>query len=110
MPELGIILPKDYTVVMSRIAFVPEAAAHPDLGRRMLAFMMSVQRQTIMARDLQLPVLNPAVERENTARAMRQRHGRQLRPISISPGLVVYLDQVKRARFISRWNEALSTR
>ncbi len=110
VPELGIILPKDYTVVMSRIAFVPEAAAHPDLGRHLLAFLMSVSGQTIMARDLQLPVLNPAVDGENTARAMRQKLGRQLRPISISPGLVVYLDQVKRARFISRWNEALRTK
>ncbi len=110
VPELGVILPKDYTVVMSRIAFVPEAAANPDLGRRMLSFLMSVPGQTIMASDLQLPVLNPAVEGENTARAMRERHGRQLRPISISPGLVVYLDQVKRARFISRWNEALRTK
>ena len=109
-PDLGIILPRDYTVVMSRIAFVPEAAAHPDLGRRLLAFLMSVRGQTIMARDLQLPVLNPAVEGENTARAMRKQLGRQLRPISISPGLVVYLDQVKRARFISRWNEALRTK
>lgn len=110
IPDLGIILPRDYTVVMSRIALVPEAAANPDLGKRLLAFMMSTPGQTIMARDMKLPVLNPEVDDPNTARAMRQRLGTQLRPISISPGLVVYLDQVKRARFISRWNEALRTK
>lgn len=110
IPDLGIILPKDYTVVMSRIALVPEAAANPDLGKQLLAFLMSVRGQTIMARDMKLPVLNPEVDGENTARAMRKRLGAQLRPISISPGLVVYLDQVKRARFISRWNEALRTK
>ena len=109
-PELGIVLPQDYTVVMSRIALVPEAAANPDLGRRLLAFMMSLEGQTIMARDMKLPVLHPQVGGDNTAAAMRRRLGPQIRPISISPGLVVYLDQVKRARFIARWNEALNTK
>ena len=35
-PDVGIVLPKDYTVVMSRIGLVPEAAANPALGRRYL--------------------------------------------------------------------------
>ncbi|MEX3006842.1 ABC transporter substrate-binding protein [Hoeflea sp. TYP-13] len=109
-PDLGIILPEDYTVVMSRIALVPEAAADPDLGKALLAFLMSRQGQTIMARDVRLPALHPDVDGPNTASAMRERFGPQLRPVSISPGLVVYLDQVKRARFIARWNEALSAK
>ncbi|MEM6460555.1 MAG: ABC transporter substrate-binding protein [Pseudomonadota bacterium] len=109
-PDLGIILPEDYTVVMSRIALVPEGAANPELGKAMLAFLMSREGQTIMARDARLPALHPDVDGPNTATAMRQRFGPQLRPVSISPGLVVYLDQLKRSRFIARWNEALRTR
>ena len=38
-PEVGIVLPRDYTVVMSRIGLVPAAARAPDLhfdGRRMV--------------------------------------------------------------------------
>ncbi len=109
-PDLGIILPEDYTVVMSRIALVPEGAANPDLGKALLSFLMSREGQTIMARDVRLPALHPDVDGPNTASAMRARFGPQLRPVSISPGLVVYLDQVKRARFIARWNEALRTK
>ena len=109
-PDLGIILPEDYTVVMSRIALVPEGAANPDLGKAMLSYLMSRDGQTIMARDVRLPALHPDVGGPNTASAMRERFGSQLRPVSISPGLVVYLDQVKRARFIARWNEALRTK
>jgi iron(III) transport system substrate-binding protein len=30
-----------------------------------------------------------------------------LKPVPVSPGLMVYLDQVKRARLIARWNEVL---
>ena len=106
-PDLGIVLPTDYTVVMSRLALVPEAAANPDLGGRFLEFLMSRRGQEVMARDAKLPALHPQVSGSNTASALRADAGAQLRPIAVSPGLLVYLDQVKRARFIDRWNRAL---
>jgi iron(III) transport system substrate-binding protein len=106
-PDLGIVLPKDYTIVTSRIGLVPRAAANPDLGREFLAFFMSSEGQTIMARKLQIASLHPGVTGENTANAMQEALGDQLRPVPVSPGIMVYLDQVKRARTIARWNETL---
>jgi iron(III) transport system substrate-binding protein len=106
-PNVGIVLPKDYTVVMSRIGLVPHAAAAPDLGKRYLQFFMSKEGQTIMARELQIPAVSPEVAGNNTATTMREMLGGQLKPVPVSLGLMVYLDQVKRARLISRWNEVL---
>jgi iron(III) transport system substrate-binding protein len=106
-PDVGIVLPKDYTVVMSRIGLVPQAAAAPDLGRRYLEFFMSKEGQTIMARELQIPAVSPEVAGNNTATTLREMLGGQLKPVPVSLGLMVYLDQVKRARLISRWNEVL---
>lgn len=106
-PNIGIIYPEDYTVVLSRIAIVPEAAAQADLGRRALRFLMSPQGQSIMADELELPSINPLVVGDNSASAFKEKYGARLRPISIGPGLVAYLDQVKRARFIKQWNRAL---
>ena len=106
-PDLGIILPEDYTVVMSRIALVPQAAGNVNLGRQFLAFLMSEAGQQIMAREAKLPVLHPNVPGANTLAAMQNEVGNRLRPIPIGPGLVAYLDQVKRARLIKRWNETL---
>jgi iron(III) transport system substrate-binding protein len=106
-PALGIILPKDFTIVTSRIGLVPRAAAAPDLGGLMLDFFMSAQGQTIMADKLRIAALNPAVTGDNTANAMQAALGPQLRPVPVSPGLMVYLDQVKSARLIKRWNDAL---
>lgn len=108
-PDVGIVLPKDYTVVMSRIGLVPQAAASPELGRRYLAFFMSKEGQTIMARELQIAAISPEVAGDNTASTMRELLGAQLKPVPVSPGLMVYLDQVKRARLIARWNEVLRT-
>ena len=107
-PDLGIVLPADYTIVTSRIGLIPAAAANPDLGRLYLEFFMSAEGQTIMAEQLQIAALNPEVTGANTANAMQQALGNQLRPVPVSPGLMVYLDQVKRARLIRRWNDALS--
>jgi iron(III) transport system substrate-binding protein len=107
-PDLGIILPSDYTIVTSRIGLIPTAAAEPDLGRLFLEFFMSAEGQTIMAEQLQIAALNPDVTGANTANAMQSALGNQLRPVPVSPGLMVYLDQVKRARLIRRWNDALS--
>lgn len=107
-PDLGIVLPSDYTVVMSRIGLVPEAAAAPDLGERFLDFLMSEGGQRVMAREVHLPAINPQVRGVDTIGAMQAMLGNQLRPVPVSPGLLVYLDQVKRAHLIRRWNEALT--
>jgi len=106
-PDVGIVLPKDYTVVMSRIGLVPRAAASADLGRKYLEYFMSAEGQAIMARELQIAAVNPDVSGDNTANMMQAALGAQLRPVPVSPGLMVYLDQVKRSRLIKRWNDAL---
>jgi iron(III) transport system substrate-binding protein len=109
-PDVGIVLPRDYTVVMSRIGLVPAAARAPDLGRKYLEYFMSAEGQAIMARELQIAAVNPDVSGENTANTMQANLGAQLRPVPVSPGLMVYLDQVKRSRLIERWNDALRGR
>lgn len=107
-PDLGVVLLKDFTVVTSRVGLVPRAAARPDLGRAFLAFLMGRDGQTIMADRLRLAAVSLEVSVKNSARAMEAALGDQLRPVPVSPGLLAYLDQSKRARFIARWNAALA--
>lgn len=107
-PDLGVLLLKDFTVVVSRVGLVPRAAARPDLGTAFLAFLMGREGQTIMAERLRLAAVSLEVSAENSARAMEAALGEQLRPVPVSPGLLAYLDQSKRARIIARWEKALS--
>lgn len=106
-PEIGIVMPRDYTVVMTRVALVPAAAAAPDLGTRFLQFLMSEEGQKVLAEEAGLPAVHPALDGPNTARALERELGGQLRPAPLTPALMVYLDQAKRARVIARWNEEL---
>lgn len=109
-PDLGIILPEDYTIIASRVAIVPRAARTPALGALFLDFLLSTDGQRVIAGESGLGAVHPAVDLAGSANAMQARLGARLRPISVGPGLLVYLDQVKRRRLLERWNEALVKR
>lgn len=106
-PDLGVVLPKDFTVVTSRVGLVPRAASRPDLGQAFLAFLMGRDGQTIMADRLRIAAVSLEVSGQNSAHAMEAALGDQLRPVPVSPGLLAYLDQSKRARILALWNQAL---
>jgi iron(III) transport system substrate-binding protein len=108
-PDLGIILPRDYTIVTSRIGLVPTGRGQPrSRGGCSSNSSCRPRARRSWPRQLQIAALNPDVTGDNTANAMQELAlGNQLRPVPVSPGLMVYLDQVKRARLIKRWNDAL---
>jgi iron(III) transport system substrate-binding protein len=106
-PDLGLILLRDFTVVVSRVALVPRAAASPELGSEFLDFLMSREGQTLLSEKLRLPAVSLEVSGDNSALAMQLALGEQLRPVSVSPGVLVYLDQAKRRRILRLWREAL---
>lgn len=107
-PDLGMVLLRDYTVVVSRVALVPRGAASPDLGTAFLAFLMSAEGQTLLSEKLRLPAVSLEVSGANSAAAMQAALGDQLRPVPVSPGVLVYLDQAKRKRLLRLWHEALA--
>jgi iron(III) transport system substrate-binding protein len=76
------------------------------LGERFLAFLMSRDGQELLARKLRLPAVSLEVADADSARAMQAVLGAQLRPVPVSPGLMVYLDQAKRRRLLARWDDA----
>lgn len=110
LPDLGLVLPRDYVVVVSRVAMVPRAAAAPDLGQAFLGFLMSREGQTILADRLRLPAVSLEVRGKDSAAAMQQALGAKLRPVPVSPGLIAYLDAASRAQVLRTWAAALAGR
>lgn len=104
-PDLGVVLLRDFTVVVSRVGLVPRAAASPDLGRDFLAFLMSRAGQTLLSDRLRLAAVS--LEVSGPAQAMQAALGDQLRPVPVSPGVLAYLDQSKRQRMLRLWRQAL---
>jgi iron(III) transport system substrate-binding protein len=107
-PDLGMVLLRDFTVVVSRVALVPRGAASPDLGADFMAFLMSSEGQTLLSEKLRLPSVSLEVSSANSGLAMQAVLGDQLRPVAVSPGVLVYLDQAKRRRLLRLWRAALA--
>ncbi len=107
LPDIGLVLPRDYVVVISRVALVPRAAGNPDLGEAFLEFLMSREGQTVLAERLRLPAVSLEVRGKDSAAAMQEALGAKLRPVAVSPGLLAYLDAASRARVLAQWNAAL---
>ncbi len=107
-PDLGLVLLRDFTVVVSRVALVPRAAASPEMAAEFLDFLMSKQGQTLLSEKLRMPAVSLEVSGANSGQAMQAALGDQLRPVSVSPGVLVYLDQAKRLRLFRLWRAALA--
>ena len=103
-PRIGLYLLDDYTLAFSRTAFVPRRAANPELGQRFVAYLLSEAGQAEIARSgglVPIAALDAAAAPERVANLVR---GRPLFPIRLGPGLLTYLDGMKKARFLTDWS------
>lgn len=109
-PSLGIVLPKDYTLVISRVMFIAKNAKNPNTAKLWLDFVLSKKGQEIIANKADLYAIRPDVEGETTASGLKKQLGDALRPVPIGTGLLTYLDQAKRLDFIKQWNSAVKSK
>ena len=105
-PNLGIILPKDYTMVTSRVAFVSKHAKNPNAGKLFLDYLLSKRGQEIIANKADLYSLRSDVVGEATIKGVTQLIGDKARPVPIDQTLLENLAQAKRLAFLSKWQQA----
>ena len=48
-PDVGVVFPTDFTLVVSRVAFIPEGSPHPNAAKLFLDFILSQPGQEIIA-------------------------------------------------------------
>lgn len=102
-PSVRVVIPEDYTLVMSRIAIIPRNAPHANAAKLFLDFMLSREGQSLLASRYMTPVRDD-VAAPGGARA----DSSAARAIRVGPMLLVYLDQLKRRRFLDEWNNSLA--
>ena len=104
--RLGSVMPRDYTLVMSRIAFISRYAPHPDEARIWLDYMLSKRGQSVF-NQIGLHSVRTDVEDEASAETLRKALGNAFRPIVLNTGLLTYIDRSKRDLFLNHWDAAL---
>lgn len=105
-PSIGYVLPRDYTLVMSRIAFITRRAGNPNAAKLWIDFLLSKRGQEIIANESGLFSLRPDVEGELTAAGLTRLLGNSIKPIVVGPGLLTYQDRAKRIEFLRKWQNA----
>jgi len=107
-PSLGLVYPSDYTLTVSRIAFIPRTAPHPNAARLFLDFLLSRDGQRHLAARSMGPVREDLQSEAEAAIPATARAA--MRPIRLGPELLTYLDQAKRSLFLREWRRALQGR
>ncbi len=106
-PDLGILYPQDYTLVISRLAVVPRAAERADLSVELLDYLLSDQGQKRLIQHSHfLPVLGASGQ---SSEFLLQAQAKQTNwePIRVGPALLSYLDQSKKESLIRQWRKTL---
>ena len=104
--SIGIVFPADYITLMSRIAFIPVAARHPEPAKLFLDYLLSERGQKFLLARSVGPV-RLGLGADGVIPADRTD---AVKPIHIGPELLTYLDQSKRASFLKEWRRALQDR
>jgi iron(III) transport system substrate-binding protein len=104
--SIGMVMLKDYTLVVSRVAFLAKNAPHPNAGHLWLDYLLSKRGQEMIASKADLFAIRDDVQGDTTAAGLKKQLGNALKPIPIGPSLLTYLDQAKRLEFLKQWNAA----
>jgi iron(III) transport system substrate-binding protein len=108
-PSIGIVLPKDYCLVMSRVMFISKTAKNPSAAKLWLDYVLSRRGQTLVANQAELGSIRADVEGEMTAAGLAKELGEKAKPIPVSTDLLPFLDQTKRLEFIKQWTTAIKS-
>jgi len=88
---------QDYLTVMMRTALIPKTAESPHVAGRMIDFLLDENTQTKLAQTTGFPPIFGQIADSQKA----------LRPIRLGPGLLVFLDRLKRKAFVRNWESSI---
>lgn len=88
---------EDFTTVMLRTVLIPANASNRKNAGQMVDFLMTLDRHSEMKSKAGLPYISQDRDYEN----------RSADSIHLGPSLLVYLDNLKRARFVNSWSSSM---
>ena len=97
-PDVGVILPEDYTLILSRGFMIPRDAAQPEAAARLLDYLLSAPAQETLRR---VGLVMPDDDGAESGLLQSAR-----RPIRLAPPLLVALDRHRRETLLGLWDRA----
>jgi ABC-type Fe3+ transport system substrate-binding protein len=106
--RIGITLFNDYALVMTRTAFIARTSQHKSDAALFISFLLSEAGQTVIAANSALLPLTQAAR--SPAMNDLLKSSQALLPIRLGPGLLTYLDTLKKNRFLDDWRSSMTVR
>ncbi len=105
-PSIGIVLPSDYTLILSRVLFINKAAKNVNASKLWIDYMLSQRGQTIIANDSKLYAIRADVKGETTSAELIKIIGaKNVKPVPVHPIILQYLAPAKRMAFLKQWKD-----
>lgn len=105
-PSIGVVMPKDYTLVLSRVLFINKGAKNPNAAKLWLDYMLSHRAQNIIANESKLFAIREDVTGEATSAELIKQVGKDnVKPVPVHPSLMEYLAPAKRMAFLKQWKD-----
>jgi iron(III) transport system substrate-binding protein len=105
--SMALVLPKDYTLVFSRIGFISKTARNPNAAKLFLDYILSKRGQTVMSEKSLVYSIRTDVSGHITAAGLTKDLGKALTPISVNTDILAGLEQNKRLEFMKQWQSAM---
>lgn len=106
--RLGVVVPEDYALVLTRTMLIPKSADDIALAGAFIDYALSPRGQAIAAGPSALGAVVPGTpgpySGETIARAARG----VVHPVALGPALLVALDQQRKARGLETWRRLVS--
>lgn len=109
LPNLGVVFPSDYTLILPRAAIISKRAAHPAAARLWLDYLLSERGQRTLGNKIELYAARGGVQADYTADKLRQQLGRSFRPIPLDKSLVRDLAPQRHEQIRREWEAAIAT-
>ncbi|MDY8110303.1 ABC transporter substrate-binding protein [Fulvimarina sp. 2208YS6-2-32] len=105
-PRLGLLLLSDYALVFTRSVFVTKGSDHQEEAKGFVRFLLSPEGQAQLAEH---SFLAPLVGNDPDTLGDPFEGSTALLPIRLRPGLLTWLDDRKKERFMRDWHASIGT-
>lgn len=95
---IEIVVMRDFANIMLRTALITTDAANPQDAETMIDFLVRLGDREDLIKASGLPPIDDSALQDNIA----------LRPIRLGPGLLVFLDRLKRDSFLRNWEASIT--
>lgn len=108
LPKLAVAMPKDYTLVLTRVSFIAARARHPNAARLWTDYLLSARGQKVLGDAVKLAPVRADVDAAVTQALLLKDIGANARPISVDLTLTEALGPARHRELVHDWDDGVA--